>query len=168
MAPALGKRKRRDRIADAVDDVGGSSYDNTTMEDKLQVILKQHFEVNFEPIEGLVPPKIIPGAIKESRSDPETESDWDGLSDEDDDNVTEVVHYSTPRSAKIDGPQEDLRTFMVRDSQKASYVVKLMMISLRPQSPPLLIVKMPPHLRKSCPNLPIWKRATMLPTSKRI
>lgn len=118
MPSTLGKRKRRDQTDGHEGDSGLATSTNTN---HLQALFRQHFESNFEPLEGLAPqPKQFEDNQK-ARSFSLSESDWDGLSEdeeaEEDGRFAEVVHYSTRPSSRADVPKEELKTFMVRVSQ---------------------------------------------------
>lgn len=110
MAPTLGKRKRRDELADENDNPGESAKDQSTNE--LQNLLRQHFEAAFEPLEEFQPETHIADITQADTSESEAISDWSGFSEDDGDGA-EVIYHSNSRTSKADVPREELKTFMV-------------------------------------------------------
>ena len=105
---ALGKRKRRDELEDPEDAGLGSNGDNVD----LQTLLRQHFETKFRPLVPTSLPVNIP-TVARSQSTSEGEiSDWNGLSEEED-NGPEVIELEASRTSSDDVPTEELRSFMV-------------------------------------------------------
>ena len=109
MAPALGKRKRRDQINNLE-----TSRDSTADEDStnLQALFRQHFESTFEPLPSFAPPKLVQD-LDTKASDEDLESDWDGFSEHGEEH-TETVHYATSGPSKADVSKGEFKTFMVR------------------------------------------------------
>jgi hypothetical protein len=110
MAPTLGKRKRRDELADKDDDPGESAKDQSTNE--LQNLLRQHFEAAFEPLEESQTKTQTADITQADTSDSEAELDWSGFSEDEKDGV-EIIHHSSSRTSKADVSREELKTFMV-------------------------------------------------------
>ena len=109
MAPALGKRKRRDQITDL-----GSSRESTAQEESanLQALFQQHFESTFEPLPGsFARPLLAPKDTRASDEEPETE--WDGFSEHGEE-YAETLHYATSVPSKAEVSKDEFRTFMVR------------------------------------------------------
>lgn len=73
MAPVLGKRKAR-----PVD------REPATEPEDAQAIFRRHFEAQFKPLPVAAKPVLAAGSEDETDSDGE-DSEWDGISDEDDD-----------------------------------------------------------------------------------
>ena len=110
MAPALGKRKRRDQVTDLE-----SSRESTVDEDSahLQALFRQHFESVFEPLPGSFARPFLVPVLHTKTSDEEPESEWDGFSDHGEEHA-ETVHYATSAPPKADVSKGEFRTFMVR------------------------------------------------------
>ena len=110
MAPALGKRKRRDQINDV-----GTDNVSTVHEDSasLQAFFRQHFESTFEPLPGTLVHSHLVHNIDSETSDRELESDWGGFSDRSEEQA-ETVHCATHPSSKADISKDEFKTFMVR------------------------------------------------------
>jgi len=112
MAPVLGKRKRRDQT----DDLGENSGLTTdkVKPDRLQALFRQHFESSFEPLEGLASPSDHIKDNETAKGLVGSESDWDGLSEDDEEGKSPVaVQCSTRQSSRADVSKEELKTFMV-------------------------------------------------------
>ena len=84
-----------------------------------QELLRKHFEARFEPLEQIAPtrhdePDTSSGPVTEEEE--EENSDWDGISNSDDDAVPEVVeHTDSYRRSRGDGMDKLARKeFMVR------------------------------------------------------
>ena len=107
MAPALGKRKRRDRITDT-DEL--TELDNSA---NLQALFRQHFESKFEPLPGSFarPPSVR--TIDNKTSDEALECDWDGFSEYEEEHA-EIVQYATCAPSKAEVSKIEFKTFMVR------------------------------------------------------
>ena len=109
MAPALGKRKRRDQIPNVETNHGSSVDDNSA---NLQALFRQHFESTFEPLPGSSASPPLVQSIDTQLCDEELESDWDGFSEQDEDHA-ETVHHATSAPSKADVSKDEFRTFMV-------------------------------------------------------
>ena len=110
MAQDLGKRKRRDQVNDL-----GTTRESTAEDESsdLQALFRQHFESTFEPLPGsFAPPPLFPD-LDTKASDEEPESDWDGFSEDGEDN-TEAVHYAISTQSKVNVSKDEYKTFMVR------------------------------------------------------
>ncbi|KAL6713111.1 pre-rRNA processing and 40S ribosomal subunit assembly [Lecanora helva] len=110
MTPILGRRRRRADLAG--DDIDSAGQDDD--QERLHTLLQQHFEYTFEPLERVIDGNEIiekletPDAAAQSESD----SDWDGCS-EDDERAVKVVHHSADLSSKSEVSRRDLKNFMV-------------------------------------------------------
>ena len=104
---ALGKRKRRDQIG-----LSDSSADTSTDENAadLQARLRHHFEAEFEPLEGIA--LSIKNVEAEAPESTDLESEWEGLSDVDDDEGPQIIHHQISRAAENEAPSSELRAFM--------------------------------------------------------
>lgn len=111
MALTLGKRKRRDHLAEADALAGQSPDDEATA--KLQALFRQHFEGTFEPLEAAKTLQTNAITVGNEASSDSVESDWDGLSQEDSE-ATQIIHHSKPGASRADVPRDELKTFMVR------------------------------------------------------
>ena len=112
MPPILGKRKRRDQIATSEPDSEPKS--DRQVSQRLQDLLQQHFEAKFKPLEGL--DQKLP-TLQQDRAhslENETESDWTGILEGDEEDSAQVVHYDIAQSSKPIVPKEELKIFMVR------------------------------------------------------
>lgn len=110
MASSLGKRKRRDHDTQADGVLVQPPNDEATA--ALQAFFRRHFEEAFEPLED--DNVILTNAnIDEDEvySDGD-ESDWGGLSGEDEE-TTQVVVHSKSEALKVDVSRDELKTFMV-------------------------------------------------------
>lgn len=109
MASTLGKRKRRDQITNIELHHGSTAVDNPA---NLQALFQQHFESTFEPLPDFArPPKAH--NIDAKPSDEDLESDWDGFSENDEENA-ETTHYATSAPSIADVSKVEFKTFMVR------------------------------------------------------
>lgn len=107
MSTRLGKRKRH-----ATKDIGPSreqSEESLGEELDAQEIFRRHFEAQFKPL-----PKVQNATVVEESSDqvPETESDWGGLSDGEEDGV-QVVEHEDAQARMAAMSKEELKIFMV-------------------------------------------------------
>lgn len=110
MAPALGKRKRRDQISDTETNRKSAADDSSA---SLQALFRQHFESTFEPLPCTFARPPLVHNIDDKSSDEELESDWDGFSELDEEHA-ETVHYATSAPSKADVSKDEFKTFMVR------------------------------------------------------
>ena len=110
MAPALGKRKRRDQLNDADTKNASIVHEDSA---GLQALFRQHFESTFEPLPGTVARSHLVHDVDTEPSDRELEPDWDGFSDHSDEHA-EIVHCATHASSKGDISKDEFKTFMVR------------------------------------------------------
>ena len=111
MISTLGKRKRRDQIQKLDSDVSTISDQETSRQ--LQTLLQQHFEATFEPLKG-VRQSVHEEAEGEAQAVKiDTESNWTGISEEEDEDPQQIFHYHVSHSSKLEVPKEELKTFMV-------------------------------------------------------
>ena len=112
MVPMLGKRKRRERVS-SPSDVTESPEDGDSPD--LHSLFRQHFEANFKPLEDLRLPQAPQGNPMATPDPSEPNSDWEGLSDTDND-LVEVVEHAIPRSSTPELTKKDVKNFMVKAS----------------------------------------------------
>ena len=110
MAPALGKRKRRDQIADLQTTCKSTEIDDST---NMQTLFRQHFESYFEPLPSSFAHPPLVHDLDTKTSDEELESDWDGFSEHGEER-TETVHYASAAPSNADTSKDEFKTFMVR------------------------------------------------------
>ena len=106
---ALGKRKRRDQIG-----LDNSSADTSTDENAaadLHARLRHHFEARFKPLEGIS--LSINNVEAEVPEPTDLESDWEGLSDTEDNGGPQIIHHQISQAAEAELPNSELRAFMV-------------------------------------------------------
>ena len=110
MGPVLGKRKKRS----ALDDVSSKHPLPSLGSDseQIQSLLKQHFEKSFRPLHSLDTVSTLPSE-NENEVDIVQASEWEGLSDEDEDHAR-VVQYNASNSSKVELPKNEIKAFMVR------------------------------------------------------
>lgn len=109
MAPTLGKRKREVPVI-SNKSRGVSSEESTSAELDAQQIFRRHFEAQFKPL-----PVIHKSAKVEEeapKDDPEEESDWNGISESEEDGV-QVVEHTDAQSRIAAMSKEELKAFMV-------------------------------------------------------
>ena len=110
MPDTLGKRKRRSAVGDAEYEQAESI--KTGDAERLQALLKQHFEDQFEPLQGTNPLQAVPLEGEDDLTDTDSESDWEGLS-EDARPQPELVYHATAKTPRPDMSKAELKTFMV-------------------------------------------------------
>ena len=114
MTIVLGKRKRRDQICDSHSSKVADGEQSERAE--LQALFRQHFEARFEPLKEHTR---LHSEDKQQdtlslSSEEEVESNWEGLSNEDEDDHVQVVEHNAFIGAKkSDVSREELKTFMV-------------------------------------------------------
>lgn len=119
MATNLGKRKRRTEEK-AIASRDESSQSESEELDP-QEIFRRHFEAQFKPL-----PVVQKAPVYvESESDNESgdESNWDGISDEEEDGV-QVVEHANEASRVGAMSKEELKKFMVCPSPSAPNISK--------------------------------------------
>ena len=114
MASSKGKRKRRVDLDN--EDSLKLALSAEPPSNRLQELLKLHFETQFEPLpaleDALVPPEV---PEEPADSDDASDADWEGLSDEEFDAI-EVVHSALQSKCDASLNAHELKTFMVRGS----------------------------------------------------
>jgi hypothetical protein len=75
-----------------------------------QEIFRRHFEAQFKPLPAV--PKFSKPANDESGDGSEGDSDWDGISD-DEENAVQVVEHTERRARTAAMSKEELKSFMV-------------------------------------------------------
>ncbi|KAG0652396.1 Forty S assembly factor [Hyphodiscus hymeniophilus] len=107
MATTLGKRKRR-ATEKGLDTREGSNKESTCPEVDAQELFRRHFEAKFKPLPVV---KKVEEVIVVQEDDSEDDSDWDGISD-DDQGAVEVVEHSDFESRLALMSKEELKAFM--------------------------------------------------------
>jgi hypothetical protein len=110
MAPALGKRKRvtREELQQQSRSPSPSSHSDSEGED-LQAIFRRAFEAKFKPLPvEAKQPKIEEIEVEED--DDGDETDWAGISDEED--AVEVIEFKDSRLERDEDAKAELRAFM--------------------------------------------------------
>ena len=111
MVQTLGKRKRRDQIAELDRDVNPATEEHH--DDEPRTLLQQHFEAKFAPLENLsLQPPNAAANQKLLESPEEPGSDWEGIS-EPDDQPAEIVDWATSPLSSTVIPKDELKMFMV-------------------------------------------------------
>ena len=103
-----GKRKRRNQVFVSNDDKGSTSED----EHALRALFRQHFEASFKPLESVPPPAITYEVTESPPTEKEIESDWEGISDEEQVKA-QVVMYQDPHNLKPSAGNDEFKSFMV-------------------------------------------------------
>ena len=112
MTTVTGKRKRRVHIAEPgySQDAGEQAADV----DRLQALLRQHFEQKFESLESSLPASSQDHFLNGSLGADDDSTDWNGISDEDGEEAEAlVVDYQNTGKNRFDSSREDLKRFMV-------------------------------------------------------
>ena len=105
----LGKRKRRAPESGNTG-VRGQSDGSDTSELDAQEIFRRHFETQFKPLPNAQPASRLP--VEESDDDSEEESDWGGISDDQETEV-QVVEHTEAQARTAAMSKEELKAFMV-------------------------------------------------------
>lgn len=105
----LGKRKRRRQILATESEQRLNLVGKEPS--KLQALFRQHFETSFEPLDKFCLSSSKQDAI-EVQPDV-TESEWEGISDEEQ-VKTQIVEFRGTEMSKTDISRDELKTFMVR------------------------------------------------------
>ena len=108
----LGRRKRRGEISDLHDERTLFSKDDTA--ESMQILFRQHFESNFEPLKGVLQTSKVEGT-KTPAQDVASDLDWNGCS-EDGEDAVEVVQGCVSPSFKAAALREGSMEFMVQDA----------------------------------------------------
>lgn len=107
MAVSIGKRKRQEDE----DDKKGDSGD----EDAMRALFQRAFEAKFKPLERTVvtfPEPQNEAEFDEADNSDGTDSDWSGLSGDQD--PLETIQYSVSHADNLDVQRNERRAFMVR------------------------------------------------------
>lgn len=115
MAPTLGKRKRvtREQLAQPSRSPSISDSEDSDRED-LQEVFRRAFEAKFKPIQ-IEPVIKIPeqDEVVAEDEDEESDSEWSGLSS-DEDNGVEIVECAGAQRGSDKASKAEMRAFMVR------------------------------------------------------
>ena len=109
----LGKKKRVERVV-ASRTTLTTSKDSLNEDGDLQALFRQHFESRFKPLEGLPPQRLKRPQAEDESPEDQSHSDWDALSDGQDEKQVEVVEHIISKGGKrAEVPREEIKTFMV-------------------------------------------------------
>jgi hypothetical protein len=109
MATTLGKRKRP--APEVTKDCGGKEReDSGSPELDAQEIFRRHFETQFKPLPAAQ--KAVKVVDEAPEDESEEESDWDGISDAEE-NAVQVVEHTETHSRMAAMSKEELKAFMV-------------------------------------------------------
>lgn len=117
MTPILGKRKRRDQVLST----GADADPRTDAEasQHLRALLQRHFETKFAPLDASHQAVYKRQDVSVQSSNDETESDWTGISEEENEEPAQIVRYQSLQCSRIDVPKEELKMFMVWAPEKS-------------------------------------------------
>jgi hypothetical protein len=113
MTLLLGKRKRRKELSDP-DSPEGLELGNDHPDD-VQARFREHFEAQFAPLDAPSPPGKQLEPVDSECSDDESESDWEGISD-DEAMPANIVEYQSVELRKNEMPRVEFKSFMVRSA----------------------------------------------------
>ena len=109
MPTTLGKRKRRmPKAAEEDQRAGSDEPDDSGL--VAQEIFRRHFEAQFKPLP--VAQKPAKPVEEEVEDESEDTSDWDGISDNGENDV-QVVEHTDAKSQMAAMSKEELKSFMV-------------------------------------------------------
>ena len=109
MAVVLGKRKRRADLGASKHEVRGSQAN-----ERLQALLRRHFETSYEPLNLALPAPPEAEAASDAMEDENSEDGWEGLSDKEESEVIEVVHHDYASGVREeDSLKQEWKAFMV-------------------------------------------------------
>jgi hypothetical protein len=124
MTLLLGKRKRRKEFSDPeLPDALALGDDHP---DDVQARFRAHFEAQFAPLDAPSPPGKPLETADSKRSDDESESDWEGIPD-DEGVAANVVEYQSVELPEDEMPRVEFKSFMVR-SDRGSRSNRLMLL----------------------------------------
>jgi hypothetical protein len=112
--PTLGKRKRvtRSELEQPSRSASPSSDSQESGGEDLQAIFRRAFEAKFKPIE-IEPVHKKSTQVEVEEEDEEDESNWAGISSEDDGNGVEIIEYAGVQRVDEDkASKAELRAFM--------------------------------------------------------
>jgi len=108
MASMLGKRKRRTPDIPKGDRDESGESDASGLD--AQEIFRRHFETQFTPLPAVQ--KSLKPVAEESADESEEGSDWEGIS-EDEENAVQVVEHTEAHARTAAMSKEELKSFMV-------------------------------------------------------
>ena len=120
MALLLGKPKRRDKLSEQEPHLPVDSGEHNL--DDLQALFRAHFEAQFAPLEGPTPPRQSLETTDADWSQNESESDWEGICD-DEGISANIVEYQSTEARKGELPREEFKSFMVCDHSELSQYI---------------------------------------------
>ena len=112
MVARLGKRKRRDEL---VEDDAAALKENVSQDTAgaLHIILRQHFEATFEPLDDLHALSAAADRSEVDVSDSGLDSDWEGILEEQSEGAEVISHGKSGGTSNENVPREELKKFMV-------------------------------------------------------
>lgn len=111
MALTLGKRKRRTEVTREEPPAKVGSGSESEDDDTARALFQRAFEAKFQPLEIKKIESHDENEADESDDDEDLESDWDGLSEDED--AIEVIEHSQPNVNSDDEIDPGKRAFMV-------------------------------------------------------
>lgn len=143
MSTMLGKRKRR--TAGPIENKRKESSEGSeSSELDAQEIFRRHFEAQFEPLPEVAKPTISREESDDGNEDKE-EGEWDGISEEEEEEGVQIVHHTNAESRMAAMSKEELKAFMVRYIIFSRFL--LMLIQLQSSKPPSSVATKTPLLR---------------------
>ena len=106
----LGKRKHREQILKS----GSNAEQGEEAPRHLQILLQQHFEAKFKPLEGVKQNVQKQEKAKPQLHEDELDSDWTGISEPGDEEPQQIIHHHMSQRPRSEFPKEELKKFMVR------------------------------------------------------
>ncbi|KAJ4303154.1 pre-rRNA processing and 40S ribosomal subunit assembly [Kalmusia sp. IMI 367209] len=115
MAPTLGKRKRitREELEQSSRASSPSSTSQSSDAEDMQALFRKAFEAKFAPLE-VEPVQPKKQKLPEPEDIPEEESDWSGISSDEDENAhrVQIIDYASTQHNHEKVSKADLRAFM--------------------------------------------------------
>jgi hypothetical protein len=122
MAPNLGKRKRvtREELEQHSRSPSPASESENSDGEDIRDIFRKAFEAKFKPIE-VEPKKQKLGKLVVEENELEEESDWSGISSEDEIPDVEIIDYASKQQAIKDrASKAEMKAFMVSNTPALS------------------------------------------------
>ena len=105
MSSTLGKRKRRAVASSTTEaeDIAAAKY--------AQEVFRRHFEAQFQPLPVVKKPEVLEQEDELDGEEEEEESEWDGISE--DENDVRIVEHTDAYARMAAMSKEQLKSFMV-------------------------------------------------------
>jgi hypothetical protein len=139
MATTLGKRKRK--TVETLNNVKGGRKDPAgSYDEDAQEIFRRHFEAQFKPLPMVK--KVVKVVEELTEIQLDDESEWGGISEEDEDSV-QVIEHTDAEMQMASMSKEQLKSFMVLPSQKSLEKMLMQRQSSKPPSsgPSLAVIR---------------------------